>query len=75
MDVRRQRLCTSLVGVVGEDEAGVLEEGRDVGGLAARGRGHVEAALSGLGGEGDNGEEGRGGLEHVVTGKIFGSST
>lgn len=74
VDVGGERLGAGLVGVVGEDETGVLEEGGDVGRLAAGGGGHVEHALVGLRGEGDDGEEGGGGLEHVVTSKVLRSS-
>lgn len=36
---------------------------------------HIENALVGLWREGDDGKEGGGGLEHIVTGKVLGCST
>ena len=75
MHVRSQTLRPRLVRVVREDEAGVLEEGGDVGGLSAGCGGHVEDALVWLGGEGDDGEEGGGGLDHVVSCEVLGRGT
>jgi len=43
-------------------------------GFPSRGGSHIENPLVGLWGEGNDGKEGRGGLEHVVTGEILGCS-
>lgn len=72
VDVADEGLGAAGVAVVGEDAAGVFHEGGDVGGFAAGGGGHVEDALVGLWGEGDDGEEGGGGLEDVFPREVFG---
>jgi len=43
-------------------------------GFPAGGGSHVENALVGLWGEGNDGEEGGGGLEHVMAGEVLGCS-
>ena len=46
-----------------------------MGRFPSRSGSHIENALVGLWGEGDDGEEGGGGLEHVVAGEVLGCST
>jgi len=75
VNVSRQRLGSSLVGVIGEDETGVLKESGDVGGLSSGSGSHVEDSLVGLRRESDDGEEGGSRLEHVVTSEVLGSGT
>jgi hypothetical protein len=75
VDIGGQALCSCLVRVVGEDDAGVLEKSGDVCRLSTGGGSHVEDALVGLRRKGNDGEERRSGLEHVVTCKIFRSGT
>lgn len=74
-DVSSETLDTTPRGIVGPDLSGVAHESRHVGRLSSRGGGHVEYALVGLGTEGDDGEEGGGGLEDVVAGEVFGGGT
>jgi len=75
MHVGRQTLRPRLVRIVGKDDPGVLQEGRDVGRLATRSRRHVQHAFLGLRGEGDDGQKGGSRLEHVMTGQVFGRGT
>lgn len=70
-EVGDERGQTLLVHVVGDEDAGVLHECGDVGGLAAGGRGHVHDELSRLRVERHDREEGRGGLAHVVAGEVL----
>ncbi len=72
VDVADEGLGAAGVAVVGEDAAGVLHEGGEVGCFAAGGGGHVEDALVRLRGERHDGEEGGGGLEDVFAGEVFG---
>ena len=58
MDVAHYGLAAVLVGVVGQDHAGVVHDGGDVGGLAPGGAGHVQHSLPRLGGQGHHGEQG-----------------
>jgi len=44
-----------------------------MGGFPSRGGSHIEYTLVGLWGEGNDGEEGGGSLQHIVTGKVLGS--
>jgi hypothetical protein len=71
MYVGRQTLRPRLVRIVGKDHTGVLQQSRDVGRLSTRGRSHVQYTFLGLRSESDDGQEGRGGLKHVVTSKVF----
>ena len=47
----------------------------DVSGFTAGGRGHIENFLIGLGVEGDDWQERRGTLKHIVSGKVLGGGT
>ena len=75
VDVGSQTLRPSLVRIIGEDHAGVLHEGSDMGRFPSRSGSHIKNTLVGLWGESNDGEEGGGGLEHVVAGEILGCST
>ena len=75
MYVGRQTLRPRLVRIVGKNHTGVLQESRDVGRLSTRGRSHVQYTFLGLRSESDDGQEGRGGLQHVVTSEVFRSSS
>lgn len=46
-----------------------------MGRFSSRSGSHIENTLVGLRGEGNDGEEGGGGLEHVVAGEVLGCST
>lgn len=71
MYVGSQTLRPRLIRVVGKDHTGVLQEGRDIGGLSTGGRSHIQYTFLGLRSKSDDGQEGRGGLKHVVTSEVF----
>ena len=58
MDVAHHGLAAVLVGVVGQDHAGVVHDGGDVRGLAPGGAGHVQYSLPRLGGQSHHREQG-----------------
>lgn len=68
VDVGRKTLRSGFVCIVGEDVASILEEGGNMCRFATWGGRHVEDAFVRLRTECDNGQEGRSGLEHVVSG-------
>ena len=71
VDVRSQTLRARLVQLVREDDARVLHERGHVRRLASGRTRHVEHALARLGAEGDDGEERRRGLQHVVACEVL----
>ena len=75
VDVCSQTLRPGLVRIIGEDHTSVLHESGDMRRFPSRGGSHIEYTLVGLWGEGDDGEEGGSGLEHVVAGEVLGRST
>jgi len=70
-----KRLCSLLIRVIRKYRASVLKKGRNVSRLSARRGSHVKNAFIGLRSQGDNGEERRGGLKHVVASQVFGGRT
>lgn len=72
MYIRGQALRPMLVRVIRKHRTGILQQRRDVGSLPSWRRRHVKHALLRLRREGDDGEEGRRGLEHVVPGEVLG---
>ena len=75
MHVRGEALCPRLVRIICKHHARVLHERGHVRCLATRCRCHVEHTLSRLGGQSNDREERGGGLQHVVTGEVFGGRT
>ena len=63
MDVAHHGLAAVLVGVVGQDHAGVVHDGGDVCGLPPGGAGHVQHSLPGLRGQSHHREQGARALE------------
>lgn len=74
-DVARQSLDPSPTRVVRPDFSRVTHERTHVGRLTSWRGGHIEHSLVRLGRERDDGEEGRGGLEDVVSSEVLGSSS
>ena len=63
--VAHHGLAPVLVGVVGEDHACVVHDGRDVRGLAAGRARHVQHPLPGLRGQRHHGQQGGGALSNI----------
>ena len=75
VDVGGQTLRPGLIRIIGEDHSRVLHEGGHMRGFSSGSGSHIEHTLVGLWGEGNDGEEGGGSLEHVVAGEVLGCGT